>query len=83
MELMNYIMEDALILIPVLMILGKMIKVSSIMPNRFIPFALLAISLVFSTIMMGVSLQTVIQAILVTGAAVFGHQVVKQLKEVK
>ncbi|GAA0454535.1 phage holin family protein [Alkalibacillus silvisoli] len=82
MELLNYIMDDALILIPVLMILGKMIKTSSIMPNRFIPFALLAISIMFSTIMMGLSLQTLIQAILVTGAAVFGHQLVKQMREV-
>ncbi|MDV2582759.1 phage holin family protein [Alkalibacillus haloalkaliphilus] len=82
MELISYIMEDALILIPVLMILGKMIKVSSIMPNRFIPFALLSISIVFSTIMMGLSLETFIQAILVTGAAVFGHQLVKQMREI-
>ncbi len=80
---MNYIMDEALILVPVLLILGKIIKVSSIIQNRFIPFVLLAISVVFTTLMMGLSVQTIIQAILVTGAAVFGHQITKQLRDVQ
>ncbi|MET3683335.1 hypothetical protein ABID56_001430 [Alkalibacillus flavidus] len=81
MDLLNFVMDQALILIPVLWILGKMIKQMALVPNRFIPVTLLAISVVFTTVMMGLSVESIIQAILVTGAAVFGHQIVKQFRQ--
>ncbi|GEL77115.1 phage holin family protein [Tenuibacillus multivorans] len=78
MDLMDFIIEEALILIPVLMILGRIIKTSSIIPNRFIPLSLLVISIILSGIMLGFSFDTFIQSILVAGASVFGHQLYKQ-----
>ncbi|NIK13253.1 phage holin family protein [Alkalibacillus almallahensis] len=78
MEILDYVMDEAFVLIPVLWILGKMIKQMQLMPNRFIPITLLGISTIFTTVMMGLSVETFIQAILVTGAAVFGHQLWKQ-----
>ncbi|MDQ0160247.1 phage holin family protein [Alkalibacillus salilacus] len=78
MEILDYVMDEAFVLIPVLWILGKMIKQMQLMPNRFIPITLLGISTIFTTVMMGLSVETLIQAILVTGAAVFGHQLWKQ-----
>ncbi|SEP86044.1 phage holin family protein [Piscibacillus halophilus] len=80
MDVMNYIMEEALILVPVLMILGKMIKQSRLLPNRYIPLLLLFISLILTNILLGLSFDAFIQSILVAGAAVFGHQLFKQMR---
>ena len=78
MEFMDYIIEEALILIPVLLILGKMIKQMDIVPNKFIPAMLLVIGLGLSLFLLGVHVEAVVQGVLITGAAVFGHQLVKQ-----
>lgn len=80
MDFLTYVKEEALVLVPVLMILGKMIKVSKIIESRFIPLILLFISLIFTTFNFGFSYQSVIQGILVAGAAVFSHQLIKQAK---
>ncbi|RPF52145.1 phage holin family protein [Aquisalibacillus elongatus] len=81
MEFMNFIMEEALILVPVLMILGKMIKQAKLFPTRFIPLTLLGISLILTSTMLGFNFNSIIQAILIAGAAVFGHQLFKQMRE--
>ncbi|NIK10935.1 phage holin family protein [Alkalibacillus almallahensis] len=83
MEIMDYVVEKALILIPVLMILGKMIKQMEIVPNKFIPAILLAIGLGLSLFLLGLNVDAVVQGVLITGAAVFGHQALKQIKKTK
>lgn len=81
MNLMSYIVERALILIPVLNILGMILKTLEKIPDKFIPLILLAAGILGSIALMGVSADSVIQGVLVTGAAVYGNQVVKQLKK--
>lgn len=78
MDLFNFIMDEALILVPVLMVLGKIIKQSQVIPSRFIPLSLLVISIILTNIMLGFSFEAFIQSILIAGAAVFGHQLFKQ-----
>ncbi|MDQ0158948.1 phage holin family protein [Alkalibacillus salilacus] len=78
MEIMDYVVEKALILIPVLMIIGKMIKQMEIVPNKFIPAILLAIGLGLSLLLFGLNVDAVVQGVLVTGASVYVHQVIKQ-----
>ncbi|MGP4072107.1 phage holin family protein [Piscibacillus sp. B03] len=78
MDLFNFIMDEALILVPVLMVLGKIIKQSQVIPSRFIPLSLLVISIILTSIMLGFSFEAFIQSILIAGAAVFGHQLFKQ-----
>ena len=79
MNLMSYIVERALILIPALNVLGLIFKSIERIPDKFIPLLLFGIS--GSIALPGLSVDSVIQGVLVTGAAVYGNQVVKQLKK--
>lgn len=81
MDVLSYIINRALILIPVLNILGMILKTLEKIPDKFIPLILLAAGILGSIALMGVSADSVIQGVLVTGAAVYGNQVVKQLKK--
>ncbi|PKR79178.1 holin [Halalkalibacillus sediminis] len=82
MEFREYIIEEALILIPVLIILGKFLKELPFLLDRYIPLILLFISVVLAVFLIGMSIEAVIQGILVAGAAVLGHQLVKQNKNI-
>ncbi|MCI5796539.1 MAG: phage holin family protein [Ruminococcus sp.] len=81
MDVLSYIINRALVLIPVLNILGMILKTLEKIPDKFIPLILLAAGILGSIALMGVSADSVIQGVLVTGAAVYGNQVVKQLKK--
>jgi len=79
MEFLSYITEHALILIPALMILGEILKSVKAFDNRFIPAALLPFGVVGACLLGGWQVDAVVQGILVTGAAVYGDQLCKQL----
>lgn len=79
--MIEYITENALILIPVLNILGQIIKGLEKVPDKFIPLILLLFGISGAIVIMGMNAEAVIQGILITGAAVYGNQVVKQLKK--
>lgn len=78
MDVITYINEQALILIPVLYILGMFIK-SSKVPDRFIPITLLFIGIILTMLLLGFTIQALFQGILVSGAAVFTNQLFKQM----
>lgn len=80
-ELLSFIISEAYILIPVLIILGKLLKSTPFISDWLIPYILLFVGVGFSIAILGVSAHSVIQGVLVTGAAVFGHQLFKQYKE--
>jgi len=78
-ELLNeYIVQQALIVIPVLLILGKIIKETPTVKDWLIPYILLFLGVVFAVALMGINVDAVIQGVLVSGAAVFGNQLFKQ-----
>lgn len=80
-EMLNeYIVQQALIVIPVLLILGKFIKETPRVKDWLIPYILLALGIVFTIGLMGFDIDAVIQGVLVSGAAVFGHQLYAQTK---
>lgn len=81
MDIMQYITQEALILIPVLWIIGAILKATPNVPNWIIPYVLLAAGVVGAVLLMGSNPQAYIQGVLVAGAAVLGHQLVKQAKE--
>lgn len=82
MEFLNeYLIQEALIVVPVLLILGKMIKDTDLIKDKYIPLTLLAVGVVFTLSILGFNVDAVIQGILVAGAAVFGNELVKQAKE--
>ena len=79
MEIIGYIMDNALILIPALIVIGAIIKQVEAIPNKWIPLILLPLGIAGALALGGLSTDSVIQGILVTGASVYGNQLVKQL----
>lgn len=80
-NLMDYIVEQALILVPVLYILGLMLKGTEKIKDWTIPWILLICGVACCIAIMGVNIQAILQGILVTGATVFGNQLIKQSTE--
>ena len=81
MDFMNYIIENALILIPVLYILGSFLKGLENIKDKYIPLVLLAKGVGFSVAIIGFNVDAIIQGILVTGVTVLGNQLIKQSKK--
>lgn len=80
-EILNeYIVEQALINIPVLLILGSIIKSTPKIKDWTIPYILLFLGVAFTVALLGFNVDSIIQGVLVSGAAVFGNQLYKQAK---
>lgn len=76
--LSNYLIDDALVLVPVLLIVGQMLKTIPKCPDWCIPWVLTAVSITLSVFMLEFTVNAVVQGILVAGAAVYGNQLWKQ-----
>lgn len=81
MEILSYIVTEALVLIPVLIIIGQILKNIQAIPDKWIPVILLPLGFVGAMALGGWTVDSAIQGILVTGAAVYGNQLVKQIKK--
>lgn len=81
MEILQYITENALVLVPVLIIIGQIVKGIEAIPDKYIPLLLLPFGIVGAMALGGWTVGSAIQGILVTGTAVYGNQIVKQLKK--
>ncbi|GGI64751.1 phage holin family protein [Enterococcus alcedinis] len=83
-NILEFIAKDGMIMIPVLLVLGSFIKQSSFIRNELIPFVLLGISLLMTPLILGgFTSHTIAQAVLVTGVAVLGNQMYKQIGYLK
>lgn len=83
MDIMNFVLEQNLIIIGVIYVLGVFLKNLKMIEDKFIPFILLVFAIVFSLLTTDISTtekvaQGVMQGILITGAAVLGNQMWKQ-----
>ena len=78
MDFVEYVIEQALVLIPALYVLGMIIKHTQFIKDKYIPVILLAVGIVGAIALLGVTVEAVIQGILVTGVAVFTNQLIKQ-----
>lgn len=81
MDIEKYIIEQALILIPVLYVLGMILKGINVVDDKYIPLILLPISIILSMFLVGFNVDGVIQGILICGVTVYTNQLIKQLKE--
>ena len=81
MDLMKYVSENMLIMIPVIYIIGLMLKGLQFIQDKFIPFILLVIAIVLCILISGLNVNSVVQAILVTGVAVYTNQIIKQIQK--
>ena len=79
MDFIKYITENALVLIPVLFIIGQVIKGIEKVADKYIPLLLLPIGILGSIALSGISADSVVQGILVVGVTVYGNQLVKQI----
>ena len=78
--MIEYVVENALVLVPVLNIIGMIVKNTEKINNKYIPLILLFFGVVGTVAILGLNPHSVVQGVLVTGTAVYGNQVAKQLK---
>ena len=78
---MNYIVEKCLILIPVLYVIGAILKNLEFIKDKYIPLILLPIGIAMAIAISGIEVNSVIQGILVTGVTVYGNQIFKQINK--
>ena len=84
MDIINFILEEGLIMIPVLYIIGEIIKFTGVLNNKWIPLTLLVFSLIFTPLLLGgFTPDNIVQAVLVTGVTVLGNQLIKQSGKVR
>ena len=80
--LKDYILDNALILIPAIYVIGAILKGTELIKDKYIPVILLPVGIALGMILVGFNVNGFIQGILVTGVAVYANQLVKQaLKE--
>lgn len=73
-----YITQESLVVIPVLYIIGTLLKKIPGIPDWLIPFGLLIIGIPVAMALSGWTVQGAIQGVLVTGVTVFANQLYKQ-----
>jgi len=76
--LYDYIIEQALIVVPVLLVVGQVFKNTPKMQDWLIPYFLLLLGVLFTIGIKGINMQAIVQGVLVSGAAVFANQLYKQ-----
>lgn len=82
MEFLVYITKNALIVIPILYIIGIMLKDSVKVKDKYIPILLLVIGLLLTMgLRQSFNFDTIVQGILITATSVYFNQVVKQLRK--
>lgn len=83
-KILEYVVGDGLVMIPALFVIGMIIKNTTYVRNELIPLILLGISLVLTPLLLGgFDATNIVQAILVTGAAVLIDQTAKQVGYIK
>ena len=78
MEITEYITQNALVLIPVLYIIGMIMKGTEKISDKYIPLILLFFGVGGTIGIMGLNADAVIQGVLVTGSTVYANQLLKQ-----
>ena len=76
--LKDYILDNALILIPAIYVIGAILKGTELVKDKYIPVIILPIGIVLAMLLVGFNVNGFIQGVLVTGVAVYANQLVKQ-----
>lgn len=78
MDLINYIVSESYILIPVLYVIGVLLKKIPNIKDWLIPWILLGLGMLGGFFLAGMQLSGILQGVLVTGVTVLGNQLYKQ-----
>ncbi|OEF98137.1 phage holin family protein [Desulfuribacillus alkaliarsenatis] len=82
MDIMSLIMDNALPIVVALWILGRIIKGTNVIASKFIPLILLPVGIILTAWLLGgFTAENIIQGILVTGAAVYANEIMKQMQK--
>lgn len=81
MDLMQYLNQNYLVLIPALWLIGHALKQTPVIPDWTIIWILFIVSIGIGSIEYGFSIDAITNGIIAAGISVFGHQVFKQTKE--
>lgn len=81
MDIATYVIEKCLILVPALLVLGSILKGTEKIKDKYIPVILLPIGIAGAIALGGFTVDSIIQGILVTGAAVYCNQLFVQGKK--
>jgi len=77
-NIMDYVLRDAYILVPVLYVIGIFLKRTPKIPDWLIPWILMGLGMIGGFFLSGMKLSGVLQGVLVTGVTVFANQLYKQ-----
>ena len=80
-DLISYINEYSLIIIPVLYVIGMILKGLGSIPDRYIPLLLLLFGIGASMALNGIGADSFIQGVLATGVTVYTNQLLVQSKK--
>ncbi len=78
MDIESFIIKDAYILIPVLYVIGVLLKKTPRIPDWLIPWILLGVGMAGGFFLSGMQAEGILQGVLVTGATVMTNQLYKQ-----
>lgn len=90
MNIIDYIRPELLLIVPVLWVLGKLLKEAAFIRDKFIPLILGGVGILLAVCWVGGSAEpfgvtgfftAVTQGILCAGVAVYGNQIVKQVRK--
>ncbi|RDU38768.1 hypothetical protein DRW41_04200 [Neobacillus piezotolerans] len=81
MDLIKLLNQNYYFLVPALWVIGYALKKTPRVPDWSIIWYLFGISLVLAWIAFGFNVDAILNGILAAGAAVFGHQTLKQTME--
>lgn len=77
-NIIEFITEDAIILMPVLFVIGLLLKNTPKVADWVIPWVLLVLGVAGGVFIVGEVAGGIVQGVLVAGATVLTHQLVKQ-----
>ncbi len=84
MDILEYIVQEGIVLIPFLMIVAYIIKNTGWIQNELIPLILLGVSVLITPWLLGgFTAANIIQSVLVVGGAVLANQTYKQIGYLK
>lgn len=87
-EILKFIQPELLMIVPVLWVLGKLLKEASFISDKLIPLLLGGVSILLAicwvygatdTFTVTGAFTSITQGLLCAGVSVYGHQIIKQL----
>lgn len=80
MDILEYIVQEGLVMIPALFLLGEIVKKTKTVADNWIPLIILVVSLGLTPMLLGgFTAENIVQAILVAGMPTYGYEFIKQL----